>query len=39
MDNELDIELKMFAEVEQIDKDIDQDVRNEMIQEIIEKYE
>lgn len=36
---ELNREIGMYAEIEQIDKDIDVDIRNEMIQDIIEKYE
>jgi hypothetical protein len=37
--SEKNIQLSMFAEIEQIDKNISKDVRNEIIQDIYEKYE
>ena len=32
-------ELKIAEEIDEIDEDLDMDIRNEMIQEIYEKYE
>ena len=39
MNNEFKKEIKIFNEIEKIPKEIEKDIRNEMIQEIYENYE